>query len=82
MEIDKVTKRATAVQFMRNNQMESVRANKEIILSGGSVGSAQILMLSGVGPMQHLKSVGVGMTDCKWLYALVVCNIYMILCEN
>ena len=62
MEIDKVTKRATGVQFMRNNQMESVQANKEIILSGGAIGSAQILMLSGVGPQQHLKSLGVSMS--------------------
>ena len=32
---------------------------KEVILSGGVVGSPQLLLLSGVGPADHLEEVGV-----------------------
>ena len=36
-----------------------VRAKKEIVLSGGVIGSAQTLLLSGVGPKSELEQVGV-----------------------
>lgn len=50
---------AVGVQFNRNGQDYTVTANREIILSAGAVGSAQILMLSGVGPQNHLSSLGI-----------------------
>jgi choline dehydrogenase len=37
----------------------TIRAGKEVILSAGFVGSAQLLMLSGVGHAQHLKDLGI-----------------------
>ena len=37
----------------------TIRAGKEVILAAGFVGSAQILMLSGVGHAQHLKDQGI-----------------------
>jgi choline dehydrogenase-like flavoprotein len=37
-------------------------ANKEVIVSAGSISSPQILMLSGIGPKEHLKSKGVWQT--------------------
>jgi choline dehydrogenase len=37
----------------------SVQANKEVILSGGTVGSAQVLQLSGVGPAARLRALGI-----------------------
>ena len=52
-------KRAIGVEFMRNNQLKTVAAEKEVLLSAGTVGSPHILMLSGVGHKEHLKSFGV-----------------------
>ncbi|MDI6838495.1 MAG: GMC family oxidoreductase N-terminal domain-containing protein, partial [Rhizobiaceae bacterium] len=36
-----------------------VRAEREVILSSGAIGSPRLLMLSGIGPADHLKSIGV-----------------------
>ncbi|CAK9250114.1 unnamed protein product, partial [Sphagnum jensenii] len=52
-------KRAVAVQFDRFSLSHIVYARKEIILSAGSINSAQLLMLSGVGPKDHLESHGI-----------------------
>uniref|UniRef100_A0A0B7B9R8 Glucose-methanol-choline oxidoreductase N-terminal domain-containing protein n=1 Tax=Arion vulgaris TaxID=1028688 RepID=A0A0B7B9R8_9EUPU len=52
-------KRAVAVEMVYNGRKQVVRANKEIILSAGAVGSPQILMLSGVGPKKHLDELGI-----------------------
>ena len=57
--IDPVTKQVTGVQFERFGVVHTVRVNKEVILSAGSVGSPQLLMLSGVGPAEHLSSLGI-----------------------
>ena len=46
--------RATAVRYLRRGVEELVRAEAEIILSAGAIGSPQLLMLSGVGPADHL----------------------------
>jgi len=37
-----------------------VRANNEVILSAGTVGTAKLLLLSGVGPKNHLQALKVG----------------------
>jgi choline dehydrogenase-like flavoprotein len=57
--IDPSTKQATAVRFEKNGQIYEVKAKKEIILSAGAVNSPQLLMLSGVGPADHLKSFNI-----------------------
>ncbi|MFC3165650.1 GMC family oxidoreductase [Ciceribacter thiooxidans] len=36
-----------------------VRAERDVILSSGAIGSPRLLMLSGIGPADHLKSIGV-----------------------
>lgn len=57
--IDPKTKRAYGVKFVRNNRPQIVRARREVILSAGAIGSPQLLMLSGVGPKDHLESFGI-----------------------
>ncbi|XP_044253273.1 glucose dehydrogenase [FAD, quinone]-like [Tribolium madens] len=57
--IDKTTKVAIGVEFTHNGGYYFVEAKKEVILSAGVFGSAQILMLSGVGPRKHLEEVGI-----------------------
>ena len=42
-----------------SGKVEIIYANKEVILSGGSINSPQLLMVSGVGPAEHLKEKGI-----------------------
>jgi choline dehydrogenase len=42
-----------------NGAKRTIRAGKEVILSAGFVGSAQLLMLSGIGHAQHLRDHGI-----------------------
>ncbi|KAJ9574393.1 hypothetical protein L9F63_025962, partial [Diploptera punctata] len=51
--------RARAVHFMRNGKPHVVRARREIILSAGAIGSPQLLMLSGIGPREHLEQFNI-----------------------
>lgn len=52
-------KKAIGVEFVRDGQKQEVRARREIILSAGTIGSAHILMLSGIGPREHLQNMKV-----------------------
>lgn len=55
--------RATGVEVRdigkKGGGTRTIRAGKEVILSAGFVGSAQLLMLSGIGPAQHLRDHGI-----------------------
>lgn len=54
--------KATAVEFSSAAQgaaKQSVKVDKEVIVSGGTVNSPQILQLSGIGPSEVLKAAGV-----------------------
>uniref|UniRef100_T1PFB8 GMC oxidoreductase n=1 Tax=Musca domestica TaxID=7370 RepID=T1PFB8_MUSDO len=52
--------RATGVTFVLQGKKEfTVNVKKEVILAGGALGTPQMLMLSGVGPAAHLKSLGI-----------------------
>ena len=50
--------RATGVEVESGDEKFVVEAD-QIILSAGAVGSPQILMLSGIGPKEHLQSLGI-----------------------
>lgn len=52
-------KKAVAVEYLQNGQKHTIKANKEIIVCAGAFQSPQLLMLSGVGPAQHLKEHGI-----------------------
>lgn len=54
--IDPTTKQAYGVKLKKNDRIRTVRARKEIVLSAGAINSPQLLMLSGVGPREHLES--------------------------
>jgi choline dehydrogenase len=48
-------KRATGVNYIQRGIDHTVMADREVILSGGAINSPQLLMLSGIGPVAHLK---------------------------
>jgi choline dehydrogenase len=51
--------RAVGVIYARDGQKETVRADREVILSGGAINSPQLLQLSGIGPADHLRTLGI-----------------------
>jgi choline dehydrogenase len=53
-------RRAVGVAVRRRGREEIVRARKEVILAASAFNSPQLLMLSGVGPAEHLRQVGIG----------------------
>jgi choline dehydrogenase len=52
-------KRCVGVAFRRGGIDSKASAAREVILSGGSINSPQLLQISGIGPAAHLKSIGV-----------------------
>jgi len=50
--------RATGVTFHREGRICTATAAREVILCGGAVNSPQLLMLSGIGPQEHLAGFG------------------------
>jgi choline dehydrogenase len=57
--IDRDTKTAYGVEFVRDKTKFVVRARKEVIVSAGAINSPQLLMLSGIGPREHLLQLGI-----------------------
>lgn len=57
IQISKESKKVEGVIFTRDNKTYIARIGKEVILSAGAVSSPKILMLSGIGPRDHLDSL-------------------------
>jgi choline dehydrogenase len=73
--------RAVGVQASQLGQVQELRAEREVILCGGAYNSPQLLMLSGVGPAEHLTmreievlldqpAVGENLSDHAGAYAV------------
>ena len=52
-------KRAVGVRWRQNGAARMARCRGEVILAAGSIGSVQLLMLSGVGPAAQLRQFGI-----------------------
>ncbi|CAH2068449.1 unnamed protein product, partial [Iphiclides podalirius] len=57
--IDNNTMKAYGIEFIKGKRRRRVMARREIILAAGTIGSAQLLMLSGIGPEDHLTEMGI-----------------------
>ena len=58
-------KRCVGVSYQVGDKDMEIRANREVICCGGSINSPHILQLSGIGPAQHLRSLGIEVLhDC------------------
>ncbi|XP_046414140.1 glucose dehydrogenase [FAD, quinone]-like [Neodiprion fabricii] len=53
------SKAVYGVEFIRKRQLTQVFTRKEVILSSGAFNSPQLLMLSGIGPKEHLEELGI-----------------------
>ncbi len=51
--------RATGIEYVKRGRHHRVAAAREVILAAGAFNSPQILMLSGIGPAQHLANIGI-----------------------
>jgi len=52
--------RATGVEFAYRGKVEVVHARREVIVAASAINSPQLLMLSGIGPADHLAQHGIG----------------------
>lgn len=52
-------RRAVAAEYRRNGRRFQIRVRREIVLSAGAFNSPKLLMLSGVGPPDHLRAHGI-----------------------
>jgi choline dehydrogenase len=50
--------RAVAVEYRRGGRIERVHAQREVILAAGAIGSPHLLLLSGIGPGEDLRRMG------------------------
>ncbi len=51
--------RATAVEYRDASGLHTIDVKREIVISSGAVNSPQLLMLSGIGPADELRSLGI-----------------------
>ena len=55
-------KRITGVTIRQggvNGKLVELKANKEVVLTSGAIGSPQLLMVSGIGPAEQLRNFGI-----------------------
>jgi len=47
--------RARGVDYIQNGQLKTAHAEREVIIAGGAIGSPKLMLLSGLGPADHLR---------------------------
>jgi len=52
-------KSARGVEYLKDGKLQRVHADREVVICAGTYASPQLLMLSGIGPADHLRDVGV-----------------------
>lgn len=52
-------RRAVGVEFVEGGTVVRATADREVILAGGTFNTPQLLMLSGIGPADHLREIGI-----------------------
>ncbi|KAL6259284.1 hypothetical protein P5V15_009203 [Pogonomyrmex californicus] len=52
-------KRAYGVEYVKDNIWKKVTCSKEVVLSAGTIDSAKLLILSGIGPREHLEELNI-----------------------
>jgi choline dehydrogenase len=52
-------KQVTGLEFTHKRQTRKVFADKDVILAGGPINSPKLLMLSGIGPTEHIQESGI-----------------------
>lgn len=57
--INEYTHEAYGVEYIRNRKVNKVYTKNEVILSSGAFNSPQLLILSGIGPKEHLNELGI-----------------------
>ncbi|KAL9878214.1 glucose dehydrogenase [FAD, quinone] [Glossina fuscipes fuscipes] len=53
------SKRVTGVEYVKNGHRNIIFVKREVICSAGALNSPQLLMLSGIGPADHLQDMGI-----------------------
>jgi len=56
-------KKAISVNYYKDNKLNTIKTNKEIILSAGSIGSPHILQVSGIGDSNKLNKLGINILN-------------------
>jgi choline dehydrogenase-like flavoprotein len=51
--------RATGIEFLRAGGTETAHATAEVIVSGGAINTPKLLLLSGIGPADDLRGLGI-----------------------
>ncbi|MFA7394536.1 MAG: GMC family oxidoreductase N-terminal domain-containing protein [Pigmentiphaga sp.] len=54
--------RAEGVTVLQHGERRALRATREVILAGGTINSAHLLLLSGIGPQRQLRQFGIPVT--------------------
>ena len=77
--------RAIGIRYRKGEKTHEAKARREVILSGGVINSPQLLMLSGIGPSEHLRErgikvvhdlqgVGANLQDHLYVYYVAECD--------